>query len=367
MQTNDMQGPVDSADRMSQPPNPEPHAVQSQLSRQVRRTIALALTTIAAVYVLILIGGTVRATGAGMGCPDWPLCFGQLIPPTSEAELPPNWREIYSHRGYSDAPFDATKTWTEYLNRLFGVLVGLLVTATTISAASLRKTMPAVFWASLGGFLLVGFNGWVGSQVVATNLRPVMISAHMLGAFFVQMCLIYAVVRAAKPQLSSVAAGLPRWFTGLTVATLLAMVVQIFMGIQIRESVDLISRAADPVERDQWIEMVPFIFYFHRSFSWVILAAVAYQFWRVYRSPLRRTWAGSILKVLVLLVAFEMALGGALNHLGFPMAAQPVHLLAAHLIFGALWFLWCVLKRGPNAAPAGSGSSTHPAASAAIS
>ena len=40
-------------------------------------------------------GGTVRATGAGMGCPDWPLCFGKFIPPTSEAELPENWEKFY--------------------------------------------------------------------------------------------------------------------------------------------------------------------------------------------------------------------------------------------------------------------------------
>ncbi len=85
----------------------------------------LAVWTTATTYVLILVGGLVRASGAGLGCPDWPRCFGSWIPPASAAELP--------------APFDAsqfnpTLMWTEYLNRLLGVTVGFLIFATLISA-----------------------------------------------------------------------------------------------------------------------------------------------------------------------------------------------------------------------------------------
>ena len=319
---------------------------------QARRFLALALTTIAAVYFLILVGGTVRATGAGMGCPDWPLCFGQLIPPTAESQLPPNWREIYSHRGYADAPFDPIKTWTEYLNRLVGAVIGLLVVSTALLAWPYRRSDPAVVWSAWAAVFFVGLNGWLGSMVVATNLRPVMISLHMTGAFLVQMCLIFAAVRSQREALRETLHALPRWFSGLVLATMAALVLQIVMGIQIRESVDLISRAATPLERDQWIERVPVIFYFHRSFSWVILGLVGYLVWRLWKSPLRATSVGRISLWLFGLVVFEMLLGGALNHLGFPLLAQPVHLLAAHLIFGALWFLWvaiAVARQSPSA------------------
>ena len=54
-------------------------------------------------------GGIVRASGAGMGCPDWPTCFGQLIPPTSEAELPSNYHELYAV-GYANTDFNVVKT-----------------------------------------------------------------------------------------------------------------------------------------------------------------------------------------------------------------------------------------------------------------
>ncbi|MGA1302367.1 MAG: COX15/CtaA family protein, partial [Burkholderiaceae bacterium] len=145
-------------------------------------------------------------------------------------------------------------------------------------------------------------------------------------------------------------AALPSWFRQLVLWSLAALTLQIFLGIQIRESVDLIARAAQEVGRADWLEAVPYIFYVHRSFSWVVLALVAWLVWRVIRSPHGQGPLGRMVWLLLALVVFEMLLGGALNHLGFPLVAQPMHLLTAHLIFGMLWFLWCALA--PSTAPA---------------
>ena len=318
-------------------------------AHQDRQVLVVGLVAIIAVYFLILVGGTVRATGAGMGCPDWPLCFGQIIPPTSEDQLPPNWRQTYADRGYDTAPFEPIKTWIEYINRLVGVTIGILIIGFVAVSARYRRVDPPVFWVAVLALVAVAFNGWLGSKVVSSNLKPVMISLHMAGAFVVQMALIYATTRACRERLSAqmtrvVGAGLPPWFRPLLLITLAALVVQIVLGLQIRESVDLISRSASDVERRQWIELVPQIFYVHRSFSWVILLLAAGLTYRVLRSSLRATVVGRASLGLVLLVVFEMLLGGALNHLGFPAIAQPVHLLTAHLIYGVLWFQWCLLS-----------------------
>lgn len=309
----------------------------ASLAASRQRFVAVALATIVAVYFLILVGGTVRATGAGMGCPDWPTCFGQLVPPTSEAQLPPDWRERFAERGYDTAPFDPIKTWTEYVNRLVGVVIGLLSIATAALSVRLRKVDPIIAWAAFGGLFMVCFNGWLGSRVVASDLRPVMVSLHMVGAFAVQMCFILAWVRARAPEFVPEAQRFPRWMPAMALVTLVALTMQIFLGIQIRESVDLIVRLQDDLTRDQWLDAVPWIFYIHRSFSWVVLGLCVAMLWKAWHSS-----RSKVLAAAVGLTAFEMMLGGALNHLGFPLIAQPMHLLTAHLIFGVLWLIWCI-------------------------
>ena len=76
-------------------------------------------------YALILVGSLVRVSGAGLGCPDWPRCFGSWIPPASAAELPPQ---------FDASQFNPSLMWTEYVNRLLGVTVGFSILAATVSA-----------------------------------------------------------------------------------------------------------------------------------------------------------------------------------------------------------------------------------------
>src|SRR4249920_955766 len=105
--------------------------------RRVTSFQRLALLTTAATYALILVGGLVRASGAGLGCPDWPRCFGLWVPPTRADQLPP---------GFDPALFNAALAWTEYLNRLLGVVVGLLIFATLVSAVARYRRTPRVLW-----------------------------------------------------------------------------------------------------------------------------------------------------------------------------------------------------------------------------
>ena len=123
----------------------------------LKRYRRMAWITIAAVYFLILVGASVRASGAGMGCPDWPTCFGSWVPPTSEAQLPENYQEIYAELGYADTRFNVVKTWTEYANRLVGVSIGFMIFLTALFSWACREHDTSIFKASVAAFLMVGF------------------------------------------------------------------------------------------------------------------------------------------------------------------------------------------------------------------
>lgn len=121
----------------------------------------IGVITIASVYFLILVGGVVRSTGSGMGCPDWPKCFGSWVPPTEINQLPDNYLEVYKNKRieknqklagylssmgftqlandifshpsqYLETEFNVSKTWIEYLNRLVGALIGVFIFLTLI-------------------------------------------------------------------------------------------------------------------------------------------------------------------------------------------------------------------------------------------
>ena len=320
------------------------------------RVSGLFLLCLVLVYIVILAGGTVRATGAGMGCPDWPLCFGKFIPPTSEAELPENW-EKFLHGSQADNPsFNPVHTWTEYLNRLAGALLGLVSLTLVFFCFVSNKVTNKTLYYAVGALLSIMFNGWLGSQVVASDLRPLLVSMHMLGAFLVQMFLILGFINSRTynvfPPVSMVFNKRANICIGLCV---LCLVIQIGMGIQIRESVDWAFKIGELIDRENLIDIVPWIFYVHRSFSWILLvfAVLALSYivkakvdsktnlreistWEFLFSDIKVRWGA----LYIILVVAQMLIGGALNHLGFPMFVQPLHLLAANLMFGVLCFLF---------------------------
>lgn len=307
-------------------------------SRARLRYARIGTLTIAAVYFLILVGGIVRASGAGMGCPDWPTCFGQWIPPTDESQLPANYHEIYADRGYADTRFNPVKTWTEYVNRLIGVSIGLLILTTLVRSFAFWRTDRMIVWLSLAVFLGVSFQAWLGSAVVSSNLRPVVITAHMVMAFLIVCTLIYAVVRSQRGYFENLdLSGLPDNFRNILTFALGLTLIQIAMGTQIRETVDTIA-ALDTLQRDLWRERFPVVFYIHRSFSAIILLTNLYLAWKMVRGG-NRLYArfGFVLAGLVLAA---IGAGVTLDRFGFPAVAQPLHLLLANLLFGTQFFLY---------------------------
>src|SRR5690606_5762013 len=204
--------------------------------RNITRFRRIGIVTVIAVYILILVGGIVRSTGSGMGCPDWPKCFGSWVPPTSVNQLPSNYQEIYSAKrveknvrfvemlhafGFDEKAeeikndksilveeeFNATKTWIEYFNRLLGAIVGILIIGTFLCSIRLWNMDRTLVILSFFNIVLVIFQGWIGSIVVSTNLLHWMITLHMFLALLLVCLLLYVHYRyyrlanIIKPQM----------------------------------------------------------------------------------------------------------------------------------------------------------------------
>lgn len=308
-------------------------------SPESQRFRRIGIIAVFAVYFLILVGGIVRASGAGMGCPDWPTCFGQWIPPTDESQLPSNYHEIYSQRGYANTDFNPVKTWTEYVNRLVGVSIGILIFLTVWFSRHYLKSDKSIFYISLGTFFLVAFQGWLGAAVVASNLKPFMITLHMLLALVIVALLIYAVARSQRDYYAQLnLSALSESFNTLLMVAMGMTLIQVMMGTQIRETVDLIAHQYDYAQRNLWVDKLPLIFDVHRYFSALILLVNIWLVWQLLRNtPL----LGSAVMLAVLVVA-AIGIGLALDKLQMPAYAQPLHLLTANLIFGVQFFIYIV-------------------------
>ncbi|NME69980.1 COX15/CtaA family protein [Flammeovirga aprica] len=295
--------------------------------------------TVYAVFFLILVGGIVRSTGSGMGCPDWPKCFGTWVPPTDVSQLPEDYKTVFAVQGREIADFSPVKTWIEYVNRLVGVLIGFFVFLTLVFSFSYRKEDPIVTWCSFTAFVLVGFEGWLGSKVVSSDLHPVLITLHMLVALIIVGVLIYAVARSHKKELTYKdphnIKTINKWLFGILMLSFL----QIILGTQVRESVDIVAKSFDEQQRELWIDQLGWTFLVHRSFSILVLILnivfVKHIFTGTEANHPSRFWS----KVMLGLFGIVIASGAIMGHFAIPAFLQPVHLLLGSLIVGCQFYI----------------------------
>ncbi|MFN4145041.1 MAG: COX15/CtaA family protein [Runella sp.] len=304
----------------------------------------LAILTVTIVYFLILVGGIVRSTGSGMGCPDWPKCFGSWVPPTEESQLPTNYKEIFGAKLKGEVEFDAFKTWTEYLNRLLGVVTGLFIFATLLASLPFRKTKPLLFYLTFSAFVLVGFQGWLGSKVVSSELAPYMITLHMLVAILIVFLLLWTVLKSQEGYWETEhihnESQLKKYIKWAMLLTLL----QILLGTQVREAVDEVMKELGESRRGEWIEQLGLSFYIHRSFSLVILALhIGVLYW-LNKSIKKKGNLYKLFVGLLYVVVLEIVSGIILSYLSMPPYAQPIHLTLAIVAVGLQFVIWQLLE-----------------------
>lgn len=302
--------------------------------------------------------------GAGMGCPDWPKCFGSYIPPTTAEGLPENYQDIFREQriaknerlanmfdrfGYEklsdqitkdpdvlvEQEFDVTKAWIEYINRLVGVLIGFLVFLNMIFSFAFRKKS---FFIPLMGvliFVLTGFQGWVGSLVVSTNLLHGFITFHMLLALLIVALLIWMNVRVRE---------LPHYthkpLKLISTVTLVLFIPQLILGTEVRGVID--EMLVSTIGREGWVNQLSTNFQIHRSYSWLIMIGAVISFY--YARKTKEVWLVNATLGNVFLVFLAMIAGIGMVKFSFPFWLQPLHLILAVGIFSYLFYLTLRLK-----------------------
>ena len=328
-----------------------------------RLYVIFTFLTLIFIYLVFVAGSLVRITGSGMGCPDWPKCFGSWVPPTDEAQLPENYREIYVEKRlqkvekfskilmvmgftsaaeqikddpelYREEAFNARKTWTEYANRLVGFMAGNFVLFQFFILLFYYKRRRLI-WLGLFNLVVISLTGWLGSIVVASNLVPWTITVHMLLGLIIiltQFYILYLVDERLQTKFI-----VPRYFKGLVLLCFLITIYQIFLGTQVRESIDQLT--IEGYDRQSWTTQLGVPYFIHRSFSWLVLIIIV-----AIAGINERSYKINSIRWIFALLAVALLSGILLAHYNMPGLLQTIHLISATILAGIM-FLFLIRTR----------------------
>jgi cytochrome c oxidase assembly protein subunit 15 len=313
-----------------------------------------ATAALVSVIVLIFVGAIVRVSGAGMGCPDWPKCWGRYIPPTTVEEIDTGKIDFSKFeraaKRYGRDPetvtpehilenFNPVHTWTEYINRLSSLPVGFFSVGTMVLALLRQRRRPWVVAASVLSVFLVGVNAWMGKEVVSSDLKPGVLTIHMALAMLLVLPLSFMAWRGTSATWAIAGDdSFRRRMRGMTALLLLLIFAEGVLGTEIREINTSLAKAHPGMQRAEWIGILEssWVYLIHRSFSWVIVvAAILAWVWT------RRVAKPGMVATGVLVVIFaQMFLGLIMARVEIHPAVQVMHLgLSAILLaLGTLWF-----------------------------
>lgn len=341
------------------------------------RFIRLNLITIIVTLLLIVAGGVVRSTGSGMGCPDWPKCFDQYIPPTSADQLPEGYKEKYvagrlaknekfarlldkmgktnladsiRHDQTITVPetFNVAKTWTEYINRLAGAITGFLLAGLTILSFIYRKKAKRIIFLTILNLVVVGFQAWLGSIVVSTNLLAWIVTVHMLLALVMLAILVYTYYYSSSlHQQQTVIISQIFWLKAAIVIALILTIIQTIFGTEVREAIDAVSKGLLYEQRETWVGKVGSVFSYHRDLAIFVVVINVFVYQLVMDKFGGKATALRLGNSIILVLLIQIASGLLLSNFALPPFSQVIHLVFSTVLF-TLQFYLCLLVYKTN-------------------
>jgi heme a synthase len=318
-----------------------------------QRFTRLVLIAVALTGVVVVLGAFTRLVDAGLGCPDWPGCYGFLTVPVSEAA------RVTAETRFPDAPVEVDKAWWEMIHRYFAGALGLLIAAiATVAVVNARRRRGAPESESLpvglpvALLILVVCQAAFGAWTVTLKLWPQVVTAHLLGGFATLSLLWLLCLRLGVLKHVPV----PRRLLPLGLAALVVVVVQIALGGWVSSNYAALACHDFPTcHGDWWPEMDMAegfnltqavgpnylggqlendarvaIHFVHRLGALVVLGVVGLLAWRLrqHHSPL----AGPLLAAL----GVQIALGVLNIILVLPLSVATAHNAGGALLLGVL-------------------------------
>jgi len=319
----------------------------------------LAISALISVLLLLFVGAIVRATGSGLGCPDWPTCWGKLVPPTRADQVDFEKIDLEKFRRKAErfgrdpaevtreslrAEFNPIHTWVEYINRLCAMPVGILSLALMVASFWRKKRSGIVCLMSVSAFALVLVNAELGRRVVLSGLKPGMITLHVGLAIILLCVLVYVSWKGCADPATRVLEGRKgkvAWILGIVIFAL--TVAEGVLGAQVRELTDELAINAGSDERALWTRELEKsgIYLIHRSFSWLIVIGAGALLILLRQSPSGIWWPD---KMIGFLVGSLLVMGVLLAHVGILPVVQVLHVGAAALLVSVLFF-WVLATR----------------------
>ncbi len=331
-------------------------SVKSGYNRFTKITIFLSI-------FVVFAGSMVKVTGSGMGCPDWPKCFGYYIPPFDGEKLiwKPNfdynsgemifWKGdlLKANNDFSSGKNFKIENWSvydkhdyhvynpihtiiEYVNRLVSVLLGFSVVLMIFFSFRSSNNRKMNIFFSILALLLIGFNAWLGKLVVEGVLNPGDISAHMLAAFVLIIALAFTHSQNSSPPSFFYS----KLYNFLQFGCFVYLLYQLFIGVVLRQTFDTYA----DISRELWVENAGINFLLHRSSSLLYAAAVIITYIIIKNVP-KNTFEWRNFKWVIILTISEMVSGAIMGYLEVPKFAQPFHVIVSSILLlvqGNLFF-----------------------------